>query len=91
MAGSLSGKVVLITGAESGIGRAMAHRCAAEGASVTIAAFNMDLANIVQSEIEGQGGKALAVNTDVRDPDQVNNALSRTIDAFGRIDGVIAN
>jgi NAD(P)-dependent dehydrogenase (short-subunit alcohol dehydrogenase family) len=88
---TLSGKVVAITGSESGIGRAMAMRCAAEGAGVAILALDAQMAAATADEIGGAGGTAIAVATDVRDPGLVEAALDRTIDALGRLDAVIAN
>ncbi|MPZ22197.1 MAG: SDR family oxidoreductase [Dehalococcoidia bacterium] len=91
MAGKLAGKVVMVTGSESGIGRSVVKRCAAEGASVTVTGIQMDKAKEVQKEIESAGGKAIAVETDVLEQAQIENALDQTIKTFGRIDAVHAN
>src|SRR5260221_7100949 len=86
--GMLDGKVALVTGAGSGIGKATAIRLAREGARVAIA----DLSDPQTcKEIERAGGTALFVACDVSQPEQVKAAVDRTIDAFGRLDVVVAN
>jgi 3-oxoacyl-[acyl-carrier protein] reductase len=86
----LSGKVALITGAASGIGRAVALRFAKEGAKVSIVDINFEGAKKVAKEIEAQGGKALAIQCDVGIEEQVNKAVAETEKKLGRI-GILAN
>jgi len=86
--GMLDGKVALVTGAGSGIGRATALRFAREGACVAIADISD---NETRQEIEQGGGKAISVLCDVSDPDQVKRAVEQTVAKFGRLDIVVAN
>jgi NAD(P)-dependent dehydrogenase (short-subunit alcohol dehydrogenase family) len=82
----LSEQVVVITGASSGIGRATAEMLARHGASVVLAARNEAALQEVAAEVERQGGQALAVPTDVSDPEQVHRLADQAADRFGRID-----
>jgi NAD(P)-dependent dehydrogenase (short-subunit alcohol dehydrogenase family) len=84
-------QVIVITGASSGLGRAVARGAGARGAKVVLAARNEEaLANGVH-EIEQAGSEALAVATDVADLAQVRNLVDRSIERFGRIDTFVAN
>ena len=85
----LEGKVAFITGAGHGIGRQFALAFAREGAAVAIAEINAQWAKQTAGEITGQGGRALAVACDVSDSSQVNAAIQRTAQEFGRIDILI--
>jgi 3-oxoacyl-[acyl-carrier protein] reductase len=85
----LQGKVVFITGAGHGIGREFALAFAKEGASVAIAEINVPWGEETAKDIVSQGGKALAVACDVSDSSQVNTAIQRTVQEFGRIDILI--
>lgn len=87
----LSEQVVVVTGASSGLGRAVARRAGARGAKVVLAARNEEaLANGVR-EIEQAGSEALAVPTDVAEREQVEALAARTVERFGRIDTFVAN
>ncbi len=81
--GRLAGKVIVITGAASGIGRACAIRYAAEGAAV--AAADIDAPGCIETAeaIAAAGGTAVAVETDVSEPSALEALLARTLDAFG--------
>jgi len=95
---SLSGKRIFITGGSRGIGLAIALRAAADGASIAIAAKTADpnpkLPGTIftaAAEIESAGGKALALQCDIRDELAIEEAIKKTADAFGGIDIVINN
>ena len=95
---SLSGKRIFITGGSRGIGLAIALRAAADGASIAIAAKTADpnpkLPGTIftaANEIEAAGGKALALQCDIRDELAIEEAIKKTADAFGGIDIVVNN
>ena len=77
--GKLAGKVALITGAGSGIGAATARLMAAEGASVAITGIPAEGVIAVAAEITAGGGSAVAIQTDVTDPEQVEAAVAQTV------------
>ncbi len=82
----LLGRSAIVTGAASGIGRASALRLAAEGARVAIADIDEAGAKTVAEEIEAAGGRAIAIRTDVSDEAAIENLISQTVDAFGKLD-----
>ena len=90
--GRLAGKVAIVTGASRGIGRAVAERFAAEGASVVVnytqGAAN---ANAVVAGIQAAGGTAIAVQADVSRSTDVVRLVEQTLDRFGRIDVLVNN
>lgn len=94
----LDGKTAIITGASRGIGRAIALKLAAEGANIVVAAKTVEphpklegTIHTVAAEIEALGAQALAVRTDIRDEQQIQAMVDRTLDRFGRIDILINN
>ena len=84
-------QIVLITGGGSGIGREMAVRFAAEGASLVIADRYLDAAQGTVDLIEGADGSALATQTDVSQADQVEAMAKAALDRFGKVDVLINN
>ncbi len=88
---SLSDRVVIVTGASSGIGESTARLLAQKGATVVLAARRQERLDELKSEIEDAGGTALAVPTDVTDRDAVKALAQATIDAYGRIDVLVNN
>lgn len=95
---SLSGKTLFITGASRGIGREIALKAAADGANIVIAAKSAEphpkLAGTIHSvaaEVEAAGGKALALQLDVRDEQAVAAAMARAAEHFGGIDALVNN
>lgn len=88
---ALEGKVVIITGASSGIGREAAHAFAAQGAQVVLAARRADVLEQVQAEIAVYGSPTLVVPTDVTQPDQCEALVAATLETFGRIDVLVNN
>ena len=85
----LKDKVIIITGVGPGMGQAMAKIAAQEGAKVVVAARTRSFLDEVVAEIEGAGGQALAVPTDVGDKSQCEKLAAETVRAFGRIDGLV--
>ncbi len=95
---SFINKTILITGASRGIGKAIALRLAAEGANIVITAKSIEENNnlggtiyTAAKEVEAAGGKALPVQMDVRFEEQVNNAITQAVQAFGGINVLINN
>lgn len=80
------GKVALVTGAASGIGRATAIRLAEEGAAVACVDRAVDGAKETAAAITEKGGRAIAVECDVLDLDQIRATVARTVDELGRLD-----
>ncbi len=97
--GALDGKVIAITGAGRGIGRAVAEFCASEGAAVVVNDYGVsidgneptsDVADEVVAAIVAAGGRAVANASSVTDMDGGASIIQSAIDNFGRIDGVVA-
>ncbi|WP_419953403.1 glucose 1-dehydrogenase [Methylobacterium sp.] len=84
-------KVVFVTGAASGIGRAAALAFAAEGARVAIADRSEETLEDSRAEIEAAGGEVLAIRCDVSLPEEVEAAIARTVERFGRLDCAFNN
>jgi citronellol/citronellal dehydrogenase len=82
------GKVALVTGGGTGIGRAVARELVRTGAQVAICGRRPEPLEAVQQEL---GDACLAVETDVREPDQVESLIERTLERFGRIDVLVNN
>jgi len=95
---TLAGKTLFVTGASRGIGLAIARRAAADGANIVLAAKTVvphpklpgTLASAA-AEIEAAGGKALAVQTDIREEEQVREAVAKAVETFGGIDILVNN
>lgn len=88
--GRLDGRVALVTGAASGIGRAIALQLAREGAMVSVADINLEGARAVAREIGASNGKALAIKCDVRKEKQVGKAVKETEERLGNV-GILVN
>ena len=88
---SSNGKVALVTGGGSGIGKAAAVALAKEGFAAVIGGRRVDRLQEVAHEIEGFGGQILAVPTDVTDPASVKNIFAKTKERFGRLDVLFNN
>jgi len=87
----LDGKVALVTGGTSGIGRATAVLFAREGASVALTGRNRERGDQVVKAITGAGGTAIFIRSDVRLADDCRRAVERTLERFGRIDVLFNN
>lgn len=88
---SVEGRVVIVTGGGTGIGRAYAKHFAANGAIPVIAEINGQAGSSVAAEITANGGQALAIQTDVADEGSVTETISRVMEEFGRIDVLLNN
>src|SRR5687767_8927498 len=87
---AIDGKVVIVTGASSGIGESLARELARAGAITVLAARRVERLERLQKEIEEMGGQALAVPTDLTKLDQITHLVNTTLTAYGRID-ILAN
>ena len=87
---AIDGKIVIVTGASSGIGESTAREFARAGAITILAARRAARLKQLENEIEEMGGRALAVPTDLTDLDQITNLVKTTLSRFGRID-ILAN
>jgi 3-oxoacyl-[acyl-carrier protein] reductase len=87
----LEGKVAIVTGSSSGIGKALALRFGEEGARVVVAARRMTLCCQTVEQIEKAGGEAFAQQTDVSQEEHVNLLLAETVSRYGRVDILVNN
>ena len=88
---NLEGKVVIVTGATSGIGEMAALQIASAGASVVIAARREDKGQKVVEDIKNNGGEALFIRTDVTRQADIVALINSTIDKFGQLDCAVNN
>ena len=91
MSNNIEGKVVVITGASSGLGEATARHLSAQGATVVLGARRTDRIEALAGELSASGGKALAIATDVTHCDQVERLVDAGAQTYGRIDVMINN
>lgn len=89
---NLNGKVCIITGAASGIGKAIAERYVADGAKVAIADLRLDAAKATADELTKNGpGEAIGVEMNVTNEDQVNAGVQQVVDHWGTVDVLVSN
>ena len=91
MNNNIEGKVVVITGASSGLGEATARLLSAQGATVVLGARRIERLQKLADELTGSGAKALAVTTDVIHCDQVKRLVDTAVQKFGRVDVMLNN
>ena len=89
--GRLEGKVAIITGSTSGMGRDTAKRFAAEGAKVVVTGRNEERANAVVDDIKAAGGEAIAVIADMANVDDIQKIFDETMAAYGTVDILFNN
>ncbi|NEA38643.1 SDR family oxidoreductase [Streptomyces sp. SID11385] len=87
----IAGKVVALTGASSGIGEATARLLAARGAAVVLGARRTDRLDALAAEIRAEGGRALALPSDVTVPGDQEAMVARAVEEYGRLDVLVAN
>jgi NADP-dependent 3-hydroxy acid dehydrogenase YdfG len=88
---NFQGKIVIITGASSGIGKACAYEFACQGATVVLAARRKDILYEIEEQIIALGGKAFTIVTDVKDINDCRSLIEQTIIQFGKLDILINN
>lgn len=88
---AFAGKVVIVTGGGSGIGRCTAHELAALGAQVIITGRKQEKLDAVVAEITGDGGRVTSLVCDIRNEEQVKETIVSVITQFGRLDGLVNN
>jgi NADP-dependent 3-hydroxy acid dehydrogenase YdfG len=91
MSNNIRGKVVVITGASSGLGEATARLLSAEGAPVVLGARRADRLKSLAEELRDRGGKAIAITTDVVLREQVQALVEKAVQTYGRVDVMINN
>ena len=91
MNNNIEGKVVVITGASSGLGEATARLLSAQGATVVLGARRIERLQKLADELTANGGKALAVETDVTHCEQVKRLVDAAVRKFGRVDVMLNN
>jgi 3-hydroxybutyrate dehydrogenase len=87
----LQDKICIVTGAASGIGKAIAAKYAGEGAKVVIADLNLEAAQKAADEVVAAGGTAMAVAMDVTSEEQVNAGVAKVVEAWGTVDVLVSN
>src|ERR1043166_4471197 len=84
-------KVIIVTGAGRGLGRAYLHRLAAEGARIAVAEIDTFAGSAAVDEIHKSGGDALFIETDVSSKEATVKMAAAVLDRWGQIDGLVAN
>ena len=91
MSDNIQGKIIVITGASSGLGEAAARHLSAKGATIVLGARRAQRINALAEELSAGGAKALAITTDVTHSDQVKRLVDTAVEKYGRIDVMINN
>jgi 3-oxoacyl-[acyl-carrier protein] reductase len=87
----LQGKIAIVTGSSSGIGKAIALRFGEEGSTVVVAARRLDRCEQTAAQIRKRGGEVAVIQTDVSDERQVDSLILETVNRFGRLDILVNN
>ena len=87
----LKGKVIIVTGGAKGIGAAIVHACAAEGAIPVIVGRDVEVGKQLQSELEKAGSRCGLISIDLCTPESCEQSVSATLNEFGRLDGLVNN
>lgn len=91
MSGRLNGKVCIVTGASSGIGKGIAQLFGREGGKVVVAARRQDKGEAVAQSIRDEGGEATFIKTDMTDEQSIRDMVAKTAEIYGTVDVLIAN
>jgi NADP-dependent 3-hydroxy acid dehydrogenase YdfG len=91
MVKNIEGKIIVITGASSGLGESTARHLAKLGATIVVGARRTDRLDAIVQDVQTRGGKALAVTVDVTNRAEVEDLVKRAVDMFGRIDVLVNN
>jgi NADP-dependent 3-hydroxy acid dehydrogenase YdfG len=91
MSDNIAGKIIVVTGASSGLGEAAARHLSAAGAAVVLGARRTDRLDAIAKELTERGGEVLTLATDVTKRDQVRTLVDTAVEKFGRIDVMINN
>ena len=87
----LEGKVAIVTGGSSGIGKSICLEYAKNGAKVVVAARNIERSEAVVEEIKRNGGDAIFVKADLQNEDEIINLIKKTVEVYGKIDVMVNN
>jgi NAD(P)-dependent dehydrogenase (short-subunit alcohol dehydrogenase family) len=87
----VEGRVIIVTGSGQGVGRGVAHHLAKGGAAVVVADWNAEKMGRTRDELAGLGARVLGVEVDIQDRAQIVAMVERTMETFGRVDGIVNN
>ena len=88
---SVEGRVIIVTGSGQGVGRGMANHLAKGGATVVVAEWNAEKMQRTCDELTQLGAPNLGVEVDIQQREQIDAMVARTVEEFGRVDGIINN
>jgi 2-hydroxycyclohexanecarboxyl-CoA dehydrogenase len=88
---SVADRVIIVTGSGQGVGRGMAHHLAKAGASVVVADYQAEKMHRTRDELTGLGAPTLGVEVDIREREQIDAMVAKTVERFGKVDAIINN